>query len=1195
MRTRTRAIGIAALASGAIAIAASGAPAAPRQFKQPAGARPQLDVRAGQRAHVPGATHAARTTLARQLGIEGVVVGDPVGGGLRSLVRTDGFLTGPRPGGAGGPATIALAFVRAHATAFGMSARDLAALRLVSRTRSNHGAAHLIWVPYVDGIPAYDSQLKVHLTADGRVIAASGPPLGGLSIASAAPRLSPSRALAAAQRDVGAPASLPAADTQPGPQQATTFSDGDRASLVVFDAPSGDRLAWRVIVAGRHPYLYEDVVDADSGQVLVRHSLTDFASSAHVFFYHPGAAAGGTATQVDLAPYLTSSTTLSGPNAHAYADPDDETDPNTGQETQGTPVEVGPSSGTDWEYPQTQNVPPGTNQHCAPFGGLTGICTWDGATTTSELVNRDQVTTQVFWLVNNFHDWLKAAPVGFDDASHNFEVGGTGGSDPVDAESDDSIDSADPQLDNANMSTPPDGQSPTMQMYLFNAPFPAVNGGDDASVVYHEYTHGLSNRLVDPVNAAGLDADQSGAMGEAWSDWYAMDYLVAHGLVTDTATDGQVVVGEYATGDPVHGIREQALDCAVDSPAAACGGSPNAGHAGGFTYADLGHVTGYDASTPAFEVHADGEIWSETLWDLRTALGATTARMLITEALRMSPPNPSFLDERDAILAADQLDDGGAHHDQIWQIFAVRGMGFGAQTTSANATRGVADFTTPQLAASFGAFADDSGPLGDGDGTPEPGEALRLDVPVADPGLASLTHVHGTLMSGDPNVFVGRADADYGTIAGGDFQDPATPFTVTLNGGLQCGEQVPFTLHVTSDQGAIDLPLVIDLGSGRSASSSSDGAHAIPDGHPTTGTSSTITVPTGGRIDALRVTVNISHTFVGDLTATLRSPGGKTIDLLERPGFGGFGSDAHWLGPVTFEDDAFDSIQEIGTSTDLPGGLTGPYVPDEPLAAFAGKDRAGTWTLHVTDAVGGDAGTLNDWSLDTDQPACDAQLALPAPATGDATAVTTGGATLTGTLGAGGAQTQGVFEYGASASYGQTAPAGSVGGGGSAPVAAAVAGLAPGTTYHYRLDALRGGELVAVGADRTFTTTAAASTLAGKPGAAAPHVSRVPRRLTLDRRNRFTFTFIATPAGLRGTVKFVLPKHGHSKALTLATARFTTTRGGRVKIVVTLRGAGLRRLKALHGAKLKVTISLGGKRFGSTLRLSLPKPARKRR
>jgi fungalysin metallopeptidase (M36)/proprotein convertase P-domain-containing protein/fungalysin/thermolysin propeptide len=1107
---RRRGIGVAVLAAGALAVAVPGAAAAPR-LQRPPGARPKLDVRAGERARVPAATRAARGALGRRLGIEGVVATDPVGGGLRGLLRTDGFLSGPR---AGGPATVALDFVRAHATAFGMTAAALDALRLTARSRSSHGVSHLIWVPTSHGVPAYDSQLRVHVAADGRVIAASGPPLGGLRIASATPRLSAAQALAIAQRDVGAPAGFPAArSTSPGAERTTAFSNGDRASLVALDAPSGDRLAWRVTVQGRDPYVYDEAIDADSGELLVRHPLTDFASSAHVFSYHPGAASGGTAQAVDLTPYLNpSATILTGPFAHAYADPNDD-----GDGTDGPPVEVPPSSGTDWEYPQTLFLP-GIGQHCSPFGLAPGICTWDGTTPATEATNRDQVTTQLFFFVSNFHDWLKAAPIGFDDASANFEVGGAGGNDPVKAESDDSILAASPNLNNANMSTPGDGQSPTMQMYLFNADagFPAVNGGDDASVVYHEYTHGLSNRLVDPVNAFGLDANQSGAMGEAWSDWYAMDYLVAHGFVFDTAGDGEVVVGEYVTGDTEHGIRSQPLDCAVGSGAAACGGSVTAGHDGGFTYADLGHVTGYNASTPAFEVHADGEIWGELLWDLRKALGATTARMLITDALRLSPLFPSFLDQRNALLAADQLDDAGAHHDEIWQLFAARGMGFAARTTSSNATRAVASFATPALAAPHATDIDDGAPLGDGDAVAEPGEAVRLSVALEDPGLQDLTNVHATLTSDDPGAVVGQADADYGTIAAGSSGASATAFTVTLTTALACGAHVPFTLHVASDEGTVDLPVEVALGSGSTTfSSSAPPGLSIPDGNPTSGRTSTLTVPSSGRVDHLRATLTVSHTFVGDLTVQLTSPSGKSIDLLERPGFGEFGSDDHWAGPVTFADDAGSSIQEIGDG----GTLSGPYVPDEPLSSFAGEDRAGTWTLRITDAATPDAGTLNGWSIDTDQPACDVAAPVTPP---------------------------------------PPPPPPPPGGGGS-------------TTG-------------------SGTATPPSSATGGIATPPAARVSRATRRARLDRRNRFAYVFHATPAGLRGTIRFVLPKRRHARALLLGRARFTTTPSGRVRVVIRLRGTALRRLRTLRSATVTVTIALGGRRFVLPLRLSAPRP-----
>ena len=53
-----------------------------------------------------------------------------------------------------------------------------------------------------------------------------------------------------------------------------------------------------------------------------------------------------------------------------------------------------------------------------------------------------------------------------------------------------------------------------------------MNGGDDAGTVWHEYTHGLSNRLVTNDDGSGaLSTPHGGAMGEAWSDWYALDFL----------------------------------------------------------------------------------------------------------------------------------------------------------------------------------------------------------------------------------------------------------------------------------------------------------------------------------------------------------------------------------------------------------------------------------------------------------------------------------------------------------------------------------------------------------------------------------------------------------------------------------------------------------------------------------------------
>jgi subtilisin-like proprotein convertase family protein len=966
---RVRRIAVGAVAAGAMAAAPLPAAAQSGPLAPPPGARPQLDVRSGERAAVPPHVRAARSALAERLGIEGRVAADPVGGGLRVLSRTDGFLSGPRAGDA---ADVALAYVRAHADVFGLDAQKLAALQLTERTTSNDDVTHLTWTPFRQGVPAYDAALRVHVARDGRVVAASGPPLGGGPPASTAPRLTASEALAIAQADVDAPPALPRANTHTGPQRLTTFSNGDRARLVVFDAPDGDRLAWRLTVAGRTPYLYDELIDALSGEILARHSLTDFAvAHADVFPYHPDAAAGGSEVQVDIGPWLNPlATTLVGPNAHAWADIDDDNDfADAGEE-------IGPSSGNDWLYP-LQSVAPGSGAHCTPWS----FCTWGGTSGTlaSEATNRSHATTQLFYLVNTFHDWLAGAPFGFTSASGSFD-----GADPLDAQADDSIPNGTTHfVNNANMSTPPDGFSPRMQMYLWTSPFPAVNGSDDASVVFHEYTHGLSNRLIG--NGDGLNAKQSGAMGEGWSDWYAMDYLAdpAHPGVTDTAADGEVRVGEYATGDTTGGIRHQPLDCPVGSSAPACGGSFFAGHAGGFTYADLGRVGGDAIDTPSFEVHDDGEIWAETLWDLRTALGAPTARRLVTNGMRLSPVNPSFLDERDAILLADQTRFAGVHHDQLWTLFATRGMGWGAHTASANSTSATASFSATPLLATATA-ADDAAPLGDGDGVAEPGEALRLRVALEDPSPTALTNVAATLTTSAPGVSVGAASASWGTIAGGGSAQNATPFELSVSGLVPCGTQAPLTLHVTSDQGGVDLPLALALGSDgadESFATASNLELAIPE-NPATHVSSTLTVPSDGRVRHLRVTLSVTHAWVGDLRARLTSPSGTTIDLFQRPGNGDFGSGFQWSGaPVTFDDAAASSIQDLG---DGPGTLTGTWAPDEPLARFAGEQRAGTWTLRMSDGFDDSAPaserTLHGWSIATGVPACSAPPASPGPA-----------------------------------------------------------------------------------------------------------------------------------------------------------------------------------------------------------------------
>ncbi len=651
-----------------------------------------FDIRAGGAPVMRGGATLAQRALAGSLGAQGVVDIDPRTGTPRTISRLDGFLTGPSDAAA---ADVALGYVRDHLAAFGLSEADVAALRLARDHVDILGTHHLIWQQTYRGIPAWDNDLRAHVTADGRLVAIGGSPLPGLSVTSVAPRLSPGAAIRSSYRSVGAapPSSSSVARTAPGPQRRTVFASGDDARLVLFGTGRGATLAWRTTSTISSSEVDVSVVDATTGAILWRANLVknDQAGSGDAWEYYPsGSVPGGGGVAHTVSFPVADGTSLSGNNAWTFPDVDDDNAPDQ---------QIPASSGLTWGYPAPLDTTDATNA-CSPEFP----CTWRAGAPFSWQGNVAADAEQVYHFLNAFHDHLLAAPIGFTEAAGNFQLdNGSGqgrGGDPVVANV---LDGADTRANkpglpdgnhvyNANMFTPPDGNPPLMQMYLFpaipGAGIPSTTGGDDASVVYHEYTHGLSNRLVTFADGGGaVNSAQAAAMGEAWSDFYAMDFLVSQGLDVDAA-GADVIVGRYVGGGRPDFIRFEPMDCKVNVSDPSCPGGVGTGP-GGYTYGDFGHVfTGP-------EVHSDGEIWGQTLWDIRSALGSSTALTLVTRAMELSPPEPSFLDERNAILEADLVAFGGLHADQLWQLFAHRGMGFFAIAVDGSDIAPVEDFSVP--------------------------------------------------------------------------------------------------------------------------------------------------------------------------------------------------------------------------------------------------------------------------------------------------------------------------------------------------------------------------------------------------------------------------------------------------------------------------------------------------------------------
>ena len=111
---------------------------------------------------------------------------------------------------------------------------------------------------------------------------------------------------------------------------------------------------------------------------------------------------------------------------------------------------------------------------------------------------------------------------------------------------------------------------------------------------------------------------------------------------------------------------------------------------------------------------------------------------------------------------------------------------------------------------------------------------------------------------------------------------------------------------------------------------------AIPDNN-TTGITSTINVPATGTIVSLRVRVDITHTYQGDLEVALIGPDNTTVLLHNRTG------------------GATDNIKTVYAD------LT---APAQALSAFTGKAINGAWKLSVRDLAAADTGTLNFWEID---------------------------------------------------------------------------------------------------------------------------------------------------------------------------------------------------------------------------------------
>lgn len=564
----------------------------------------------------------------------------------------------------------------------------------------------------IQGVGIVGTESSIHISPTGEIISEHNRFVKDASgkVKSATQSLSAAQAIqrVASTMGYGLP-DLTQLQAPKGVQKATLFNDGGISlekipvELVYFMDTEGDiTLCWQLSIAEVNSAdWFNFLVDASNGRILKQVNWTvncghvhEHEEAAAPYDYHANlydipdyaeeveenSAACNTCYEVFAmpieSPYFGSRTIETNP-----ADPT--ASPFGWHDTDGV-------AGAEFTVTEGNNVRAfenGDNVGYQPDGGadldFTGYAFSQDYSSTDQY--EDAAITNLFYWNNIIHDVMYQ--YGFDEAAGNFQVNNYGngglGNDSVKAQAQDGAGTC-----NANFATPVDGNQPRMRMYICGD----KDGDFEGLVIAHEYAHGISTRLTGgAANSDCLRNDEQ--MGEGWSDFYGYMLTMEDG---ETGTDARGV-GMYLfdQGPGGGGIRTflYSTDMAVNP----------------HTYDDI--------KTTGTSPHRLGEKWGVMLWDLAWNLidahgfsndfytvtgdvsldaGNVQALAIVTEAMKMQPCSPGFVDGRDAILAADAAIYGGANECIIWSTFARRGLGLSAdQGSTDDRTDGTEAFDTP--------------------------------------------------------------------------------------------------------------------------------------------------------------------------------------------------------------------------------------------------------------------------------------------------------------------------------------------------------------------------------------------------------------------------------------------------------------------------------------------------------------------
>ena len=791
-----------------------------------------------------------------------------------SIMPRAGYLTGPGGSGvtvssayanlfdSGDPYRPVEAFLAEYQALFGFGPEEITnALVQRDYVTPADGLHTVVWQQQVVGVPVFNALFSAHMTATGELacISCDFTPTPALAVdpEDLAAVLngydlpfSGADALQTAVNNVGDVFDETDISNWSGIQgitrnQTFTAANGIKgnayAVLTWFPTARNELdLAWQIIFTSQwRDDMFLTVVSADNNQILYRRDLTDDSSAATYNVYtnaSPAPMLPGLSAPGPFQAPLVNRTLMTLIALDTNASPNGWINDGDNQ-TLGNNVDAHLDP---YDYDISFLYPP------RPTGNPARVFDFGLDLGSDPSTYSDASVVQVFYWDNWMHDVLY--DLGFTEAAGNFQTDnfGRGGldGDAVQAAAQDGLSLNDGQhYNNANMSTPVDGYPPLMRMYVFNGSPPSRDGSLDAEVVLHEYTHGLSTRLIG--GGAGIDAEQTAGMGEGWSDFFALSLLADPTSDPDAPypTGSYVVYDGFGTTfneNYYYGIRHYpyCTDTNVDP----------------LTYEDIDpSQESIHAGVPcsplmgplnpvlAGEVHNQGEVWCTMLWEMRSNLihkyggeaGNNLSLQLVTDGLRLSPPNPTFVQARDAILLADQMLANGADTPEIWAAFSKRGLGYSAMAPNSYTTTGVQESYTPAPALVVAQVI----VQGDANGFVVTNQNNNLSVVLQNQSTGTVTQVSVQITTTTPGVQILQSQSSYADIPQNQSGANTIPLQITTLPGFVPGTAINVSAVITSAQQTLTTSLSLYSGN--------PGTTLPPGGDPSydVATSGSVTTP----------------------------------------------------------------------------------------------------------------------------------------------------------------------------------------------------------------------------------------------------------------------------------------------------------------------------------------------------------------